>query len=158
MKSIPIYNLKIEINDLFIETATFEILVYKKLGFFKRINYDFKRLPILNFLDKSHYKYIINFEREAFKRKTMNPMDLIEKRIKEIRNIIKQNILSNLIKQKQYKIVAHNVEFCNTFDILNLFQNTDYTIKQMLINELKMKDKNHPVIFNLLNNFSNEVS
>lgn len=157
MKTIPYDHLKIEINDTFIETAKMEIFIYQKSGYFTKRKYDFHRLPILNFLDKSHFKYVYNLRKEAFKIKSIDPMDLIENRIEEVKNIIKRNIVSNLIKEKQYKIIAHNIEFYNMSDVINLFNNAEQYNKKHIITELKKQTDLHPLISDLLNNFLKQV-
>lgn len=158
MKTIPYNHLKIEIDDTFIETAKMEIFIYQKSGYFTKRNYDFHRFPILNFLDKSHFKYVYNLRKEAFKRKSINPMDLIENRIEEIKNIIKRNIVSNLIKEKQYKIIAYNIEFYNMSDIIHLFNSADQQNKKIIITELKKQTELHPLVADLLNTFLKQAA
>ncbi len=105
------------IDKNFIFTTMVGVLhSYFELPFYKRWNYDFAELPILNFLNKKYLNLIQN-----------------EKDI-ELHYLI-QNIKNNFIKHKMYKNIAYNFEKFNINQLYKIFlkdpeEELVYLIKQ----------------------------
>lgn len=159
MKTIPPSNYKIQINNDFINIAKHEIYNFYKQGFFAKRKYDFKNLPILNYLDKSLFKYITQLEQEIDKLHYGSgglTMAHPEYNIQDDKDyyyyVMTHNIIENLIKDKQFSLVINNIELCNNTSIHAMFIEQQYD-KSLLIKRLHTLDKNDPHILSLLNLF-----
>lgn len=109
------------IDKNFIFTTKVGVLhSYFELPFYKRWNYDFAELPILNFLNKKYLNSIQN-----------------EKDI-EIHYLI-QNIKNNFIKHKMYKNIAYNFEKFNVNQLYKIFLKAPEEELVYLIKKLKEK-------------------
>ncbi len=110
------------IDQNFIFTAKVGVLYsYFELPFYKRWNYDFSELPVLNFLNKKYLNLIQN-----------------EKDIELHR--LKQNIKNNFIKYKMYKNIAYNFKEFNINQLYKIFLKAPEEDLVYLIK--KLKDKN----------------
>ncbi len=159
MKTIPPSNYKIQINNDFINIAKNEIYNFHKQGFFAKRKYDFKNLPILNYLDKSLFKYITNLENEIENSyggisilTLADPEYNIQNDKDYYYSVMTHNIIENLIKDKQFLLVINNIELCNNTSIHAMFIEQQYD-KSLLIKRLHTLDKNDPHILSLLNLF-----
>lgn len=158
MKTIPSSDYKININNDFIDIARKEIYSFFRVSFFAKRKYDFKNLPILNYLDKSLFKYIINLEKEiddsyGTRLSSQEHPDYdIQDDKDRYYNMLTQNIMKNLIKDKQNLLIINNIEHCDPQLAYNFFINKHYETS-LLIKKLKTLNIEEPHIFNLLNVF-----
>ncbi len=110
------------IDEEFIFTAKVGVLhSYFELPFYKRWNYDFLELPILNFLDKRFLNSIIN-----------------EKDVQL--TFLKKNIKNNFIKYKMYKNIAYNFKEFNVNELYKIFLKAPEEELIYLIKKLKEKE------------------
>lgn len=160
MKTTPNSHYKIEINDKFLMLAKIEIYIFQQRGFFAKRKYDFKNLPILNYLDKSMFKYILNLENiidDSYSGPWLNlqvhPDYNIDYDKQNYFDLMTQNIIKNLLKEKQYQLVINNIELCNQELIYSIYSN-HYIDKSLIVRKLKTLDSNNPSVSNLLNLFA----
>ncbi len=115
------------IDENFIFTAKVGFLhSYFELPFYKKWNYDFSEIPILNFLSKedlflmtnTDYVKKINYMKEEYEEN--------EKKVRKLECFLKklrENIKESLIKNKMYKNIANN------FNHFNVNQLGDFFVK-----------------------------
>jgi len=109
------------IDKNFIFTTKVGVLhSYFEFPFYKRWNYDFSELPILNFLDKKYLNLM------------QNDGDV------ELHYLI-QNIKNNFIKHKMYKNIAYNFEKFNVNQLYKIFLKAPEEELVYLIKKLKEK-------------------
>lgn len=128
----------IDVNFIF--TAKVGVLhSYFELPFYKRWNYDFAELPVLNFLNKKYLNSIKNEENiEMY--------------------YFKQDIKKNFIKYKIYRNIAYNFEEFNINQLYKIFLKAPEKELIYFIKQLKEKKSSEDymlllksLIFNIIN-------
>ncbi len=141
------------INEDFIFTTKIGILhSYFKLPFYKRWNYDFSELPILNFIDKFNLssmrkrerlkQYVSDYFSEI--RRSEEERKKIKEDQEDLKNFcekLRQNIKNDFIKHKMYKNITHNFKEFSVNELYRVFINAPEEELVFFINKIKKVDR-----------------
>ncbi len=110
------------IDENFIFTAKVGFLhSYFELPFYKKWNYDFSEIPILNFLSKEDLFLMTNID---YVKRISYMEQETEKKVKKLECFLeklRENIKESLIKNKMYKNIANNFNHFNVNQLGNFF-------------------------------------